>query len=60
MMKIKIISDGTSFGTKIINIDTGEELDSVIKIQWNYEASNIAEAIITFEETPVELIGKTK
>jgi hypothetical protein len=33
-MKIKIISDGTVVGTKIVNAETGELIENVISVDW--------------------------
>ena len=32
-MKIKVISDGTTYGTRVINIDTQEELKGVSRVE---------------------------
>lgn len=34
ILKLKIISDGTSFGTRVVNAETGEELQYVKSIRW--------------------------
>ncbi len=34
-MKLKIVSDGTSLGTHVVNSKTGEEVLNVTSIQWN-------------------------
>ncbi len=34
-MRLKITSDGTSLGTHLVNVETGEEVDNVTSIQWS-------------------------
>lgn len=48
-MKLKIISDGTSAGTKVVNAETGEELKNVVRIQWEIEGRGRARATIELD-----------
>lgn len=59
-MEIKIISDGTVNGTRVINKETGEKLKNIESIQWNIDAKDkmIARATLIFIKTEVELIGE--
>ena len=57
-MKIKIVSDGSSAGTKIFNED-GECLKNVMAVEWRILAGGIAEAIVTFRNVSVELTNAT-
>jgi len=55
-MKIKIISDGTIEGTKVVSAKTGEEIESVTKIGWMAESGEIySRAIIEIINVPVEI-----
>lgn len=45
-MKIKIVSDGTRGGTKVINAETGELIEKVFAIYWNVEAGELPIATI--------------
>ena len=60
-MKIKIVSDGTVEGTKIINLVTGERLENITAIYWTGDAAK-GEVIahINVAAVPVELIGEVK
>ncbi len=51
--KLKIISDGTSRGTKVVRADTGEKLEGVRKAAWFCMAGEIA--IARFELYGVEI-----
>ncbi len=51
--KLKIISDGTSKGTKVVRADTGEKLDGARKAAWVCMAGEIA--IARFELYGVEI-----
>jgi len=60
-MKLKIISDGTNAGTKLINEDTGESVEFVQKISWEVSAKDFTcKAIVDFINIPVEITSKTE
>lgn len=59
-MKIKIISDGTPQGTKVVNTETDERIEYVTSVQWKCEIGDIARARIEFLAIPVELTGEVK
>lgn len=55
-MKLKIISDGTTVGTKLINEETGEMVGLVQNIQWEVGVGdNFASATVRLIKVPVEL-----
>lgn len=57
-MKIsKIVSDGTSLGTKVY-ADNGELIDNVTAIDWNIKAGDISRVSITLFKVPVEITQK--
>lgn len=60
-MKLKIISDGTPSGTKLINEDTGEMIHLVQKLTWEAKADNFPLTKVTIEllNVPVEITTKT-
>jgi hypothetical protein len=63
-IKLKIVSDGTSNGTHVVDRETGEELKDIMEIEWRITVGNIAEVILTMRNVPVELtviegMGKT-
>jgi hypothetical protein len=58
-MKVKIISDGTSKGTKIINAETGETIENVRGATWKCSVGHLAEVILDMINIPVEIEGKT-
>lgn len=57
-MKIKIVSDGTAWGTKVVDADTGETLEKVISVSWEHDLHRSPEVTITVTEVPVEIVGK--
>lgn len=60
-MKVKIISDGTAMGTKVIDPKSGEMLEGVIGVDWSCGlGANEATATITLVQVPVELRAKAK
>ena len=59
-MKIKIISNGISFDTKVIDIETGKELENITRIHWFIDANSIAKAIIEFSKVEVEIESEFK
>jgi hypothetical protein len=36
-MKLRIESDGTSHGTRVVNAETGEQIDGVREVTWEWE-----------------------
>ncbi len=48
-MRIKLVSDGTTVGTVIYDLDTGKEVTDVMRIRIEMDASNpgIVEATVT-------------
>ena len=54
-MKIKIISDGLSKNTRVINAETGETVENVLSIEWKCSVHSLATATLKFIEVPVEV-----
>jgi len=54
-IKLKIVSDGTSSGTHVVDRETGERLESVTAIEWRISVGNYAEAILTLRNVPLEV-----
>jgi hypothetical protein len=54
-MKLKIISDGTHRGTKVINAETGEVLQGVYEVSWEHKANDIPHAVIKCYQVPYEV-----
>ncbi len=60
-MKLKIISDGTTVGTKLINEETGEMIHYVQKITWEVNAQGaISKATIELAKIPIEVVVDSK
>ena len=57
-MKIKIISDGTSKDTKIVNAITGELIDGITEIIWRVKVGGIAKVNLKMLHIPIELVGE--
>tara|TARA_R100000808_G_scaffold23947_1_gene53986 strand:- start:31559 stop:31798 length:240 start_codon:yes stop_codon:yes gene_type:complete len=45
-MKVKIISDGTSENTKIVNAETEEEIEDIIHVEVSIDAFNVEAAFL--------------
>jgi hypothetical protein len=57
-VKLKIISDGTAHGTRIVNADTGEEVEGVVSVFWEVSTDDeLAYAELKFLALPVEVVG---
>jgi len=55
-MKIKIVSDGTVHNTKVIDLETGKEVQGITQIKWYCDATTgetVAE--LQFWNVPVEI-----
>lgn len=60
-MKVKIVSDGTPKGTKVVDIETGEVIENITRIFWEVSLDSLAKAHIEIAdcEIEVEAEGKT-
>ena len=58
-MRLKIISDGTVDGTKVVSDETGELIDYVEAITWTIDAhsSNFAHGVFRVVNVPVEIVS---
>ncbi len=59
-MKLKIISDGTNEGTKLVDEDSGELVPLVQKLTWEAKADGFHLTKVTIEllNVPVEIVAK--
>lgn len=58
-MKLKIISDGTNAGTKLINEDTGEAIHLIQKLSWECNVEDmVSKVTIELLNIPVEIVSK--
>ena len=55
-MKVKIISDGTPRGTKLVNAETGEKLEGVTSVEWHISVDRLSEAVIMMRGVPIEAV----
>jgi len=53
-MNIKIISDGTVSGTRVVDPDTGAEVFSVSAIHWRFDALTGLECTMELVQVPVD------
>jgi hypothetical protein len=57
-MKLKIVSDGTNSGTRLIDEDTGEMVHKIQKLTWSTDVENwIATTTIELVDVPVEIVS---
>jgi len=55
-MEIKLISDGTGPNTRIVNADTGEEIENITDIKFEISAKDlVSKAVITFVKVGCDL-----
>lgn len=59
-MRVKIVSDGRPHTTKVVDIETGRELDGVTRIEWRIGVGELATATITLVDVPVEVEGELR
>jgi hypothetical protein len=58
-MRIKIVSDGTSKGTSVVNAETGEPIEMVTRVLWRLDAKEqVAEAVLYLKKVSVEMVGE--
>ena len=59
-MRIKIVSDGTSYGTRVVDADTEKDLGlPITRVVWACNATGIAEAELTIPVVEVSLAADT-
>lgn len=56
-MKVKIISDGTPAGTRLINMETGEPIMGITKIVFSVDKDNMAKVSVDFTGIPIEAVA---
>ena len=54
-MILKIISDGTAYGTNIVDAETGERVTNVTDISFKLVSGGVVEAFIKLIGTPVDV-----
>jgi hypothetical protein len=60
-MKLKIISDGTNAGTKLIDEDSGEMIHLIQKLTWECNAKDHSTKVnIELLNIPVEIVSKAE
>lgn len=58
-MKLKLISDGTSVGSKLIDEDTGETVHGISKLIYEVDANELLSKVtVEFFNIPVEITSK--
>ncbi len=57
-MKLRIVSDGLSIGTKVLTED-GQEIEGIRKIEWSVNAGCIAEVSIGLTAMEADIVGET-
>lgn len=60
-MRLKIISDGTNAGTKLIDEDTGEMVHLIQKLTWEADAKDFCTKVtVELINIPVEIVSKAE
>lgn len=58
-MRVKITSDGTAFGTRVVDAESGEPIERVTSVSWSVDMERmVASANVTFVGVPVEIKGE--
>lgn len=56
-IRLKIVSDGTTEGSRVVDADTGDWLCATF-VQWSLRAGELAHAIIHVEPAEIEFDGQ--
>jgi len=64
-MKVKLIGDGTSMNTHVVNADTGEDIANIVRLEYVIETRPTmasfndfhATITLTIDHVPVEVTG---
>ncbi len=54
-MRVKVVSDGMTSGTKVIDIETGKELDDVSMVTWSLRAGEVSRCTIELFNVPADV-----
>lgn len=58
-LKLKIVSDGTTDGTAIYDVATGEAINNVVGVEWSVSIGNpLAVCRIEFVDVQVEVVER--
>ena len=57
MRKIRIISDGTGNTTRVMDAETGEQIDGVFRVKWSVDATGIASAQLWVWNVQIEAVA---
>lgn len=58
-MRLRIISKGFGQATRVINAETGDEVEMVTAVEWRCTAMGVAEANIELLGVEVDLMGES-
>lgn len=58
--KIRIVSDGTPGGTRVIDEASGEDIRGIRAIRWEVTGKDIAKVSLDFVKVPVDLVGEVE
>lgn len=56
-MRLKIISDGQGWNTRLVNAETGETIDGCSELTWHITHGGEATVVAKFVDVPAELVG---
>lgn len=54
-MKLKILSDGTAIGTRLVDATTGESIHGLLNLAWSIAHDDLAKVTVTLMAVPVEI-----
>jgi len=57
-MKLMTMGNGASKGTKVLNMNIGEELGNITSVDWNISTGCVGAAIIYVNQVPVQLMDE--
>ena len=61
MRIIRIVSDGTTSGTRLIDVESGESIGFVESIEWAATIGQpLTKTVVVFNKVPVELVAHLK
>lgn len=59
-MRLKIVSDGTPPGTKLVDADTGAEVQNVCGLRWSLQAGELSRATVELDYIEFDGEGDTE
>lgn len=60
MIRLRLVSDGTPAGTALVDMATGEPVDSVVRFRLKVEEGKPNRAEVTIVDLPIDIVADAR